>query len=101
MASSLVRAGSAPSPPTRIEANLAGDLRHLATARLESKKRTTPGFTLALFIKSAITYFPAEQYHRRQELNFCVRDGNRCDPLPMVTDKSLRGLSASQGRIDA
>ena len=43
---------------------------------------------LAGLVKSAITYFPAEQYHRLQELNFCVRDGNRCDPLHMVTDKS-------------
>ncbi|MDG2133058.1 MAG: hypothetical protein P8J88_06175, partial [Phycisphaerales bacterium] len=28
-------------------------------------------------VKSAITYFPAEQYHRQDELHFCVRDGNR------------------------
>ncbi len=39
-------------------------------------------------IKPAITYFPAEQYHWRQGLNFCVRDGNRCDPLSIFTDKS-------------
>ena len=36
---------------------------------------------------SATTYFPTVQYHRRQELNFCVRDGNRCFLPPMVTDK--------------
>ena len=41
---------------------------------------------------SATTYFPAVQYHRRQELNFCVRDGNRCFLPPVVTDKSNRGL---------
>ena len=41
---------------------------------------------------SATTYFPAVQYHRRQELNFCVRDGNRCFLPPVVTDKSSRGL---------
>ena len=48
-------------------------------------------------IKSAMTYFPAEQYHRQQGLHFCVRDGNRCFPLLMVTDKSGRGLSAATG----
>ena len=37
-----------------------------------------------------MTYFPAMQYHRRSGLNFCVRDGNRCDPRPMVTDKPER-----------
>ena len=35
-----------------------------------------------------MTYFPALQYHRRVKLNFCVRDGNRCDLDPIVTDKS-------------
>ena len=39
--------------------------------------------------KSAMTYFPAMQYHRRPGLNCCVRDGNRCGPRPMVTDKPL------------
>ena len=48
-------------------------------------------------VKSAITYFPAEQYHRLQGLNFCVRDGNRCDPLHMVTDKSEADLSVDAG----
>lgn len=52
---------------------------------------------LARPVKSAITYFPAEQYHRLQELNFCVRDGNRCDPLHMVTDKSEADLSVDAG----
>ena len=56
------------------------------------KKENPARGYLAGFIKSAITYFPAEQYHRRQRLNFCVRDGNRCDPLPMVTDKSSETL---------
>lgn len=37
--------------------------------------------------KSAMTYFPAVQYHRRLGLHCCVRDGNRCYPEPMVTDK--------------
>ena len=53
--------------------------------------------SLAGPIKSAMTYFPAEQYHRQQGLHFCVRDGNRCFPLLIVTDKSGRGLSAATG----
>ena len=40
-----------------------------------------------------MTYFPAGQYHRRLGLNCCVRDGNRCDPKPLVTDKSRPSLS--------
>ena len=64
-----------------------------------SKKENPARGYLAGFIKSAITYFPAEQYHRLQELNFCVRDGNRCDPLHMVTDKSERGFPAALGRV--
>jgi hypothetical protein len=63
------------------------------------QKRTTPGFHPGLIIKSAITYFPAWQYHRRQELNFCVRDGNRCILLPIVTDKSDVGLSPDAGFV--
>ena len=42
---------------------------------------------------SAITYFPAEQYHRQTGLHFCVRDGNRCFPRLVVTDKRTNGLS--------
>ena len=42
---------------------------------------------------SAITYFPAEQYHRQTGLHFCVRDGNRCFPRLVVTDKRTDGLS--------
>ena len=48
---------------------------------------------------SAITYFPAEQYHRQNELHFCVREGNRCFLVLMVTDKRLTGLSPSQAVI--
>ena len=47
-------------------------------------------------VKSAITYFPAEQYHRQDELHFCVRDGNRCFLVLMITDKRLDGLSPAQ-----
>ena len=47
-------------------------------------------------LKSAITYFPAEQYHRQAELHFCVRDGNRCFLNLMVTDKRTNGLSSSR-----
>ena len=67
--------------------------------RLAEKSRTPPGIHLAGFIKSATTYFPAVQYHRRQRLNFCVRDGNRCDPLSMITDKSLPSLPGRQGSV--
>ncbi len=34
-----------------------------------------------------MTYFPAVQYHRQRWLNCCVRDGNRCFPALMFTDK--------------
>ena len=64
--------------------------------RRKNKESLARGY-LARLIKSAITYFPAEQYHWRQWLNFCVRDGNRCDPLSMVTDKSSAALSGSRG----
>lgn len=60
-------------------------------------KRTPPGINPRVFIKSAITYFPAWQYHRRQGLNCCVRNGNRCGPLPLVTDNSDAGLSPDGG----
>ena len=48
-------------------------------------------------IKSAMTYFPAWQYHRRQGLHCCVRNGNRCFPLPMVTDKSIGRRQPTDG----
>lgn len=66
---------------------------------LAEKQQSPARVHLAGLVKSAITYFPAEQYHRLQGLNFCVRDGNRCDPLHKVTDKSSRGLSAAPGRV--
>ncbi len=34
-----------------------------------------------------MTYFPAGQYHRQSRLNCCVRDGNRCCPGLVITDK--------------
>jgi hypothetical protein len=36
-----------------------------------------------------MTYFPAGQYHRQRRLNCCVRDGNRCRPSLMFTDKPI------------
>ena len=48
---------------------------------------------------SAMTFFPAVQYHRRHGLNCCVRNGNRCDPGPMVTDKQRTGLLARSGGV--
>ena len=83
------RIASKPAP--RTAANRVGALR--------KNKEGLARVHLARPVKSAITYFPAEQYHRLQELNFCVRDGNRCDPLHMVTDKSRRGLPAAPGRV--
>ena len=50
-----------------------------------------------------MTYFPAMQYHRRSGLNFCVRDGNRCDPRPVVTDNPLAaplGPASSAKTVD-
>ena len=44
----------------------------------------------------ATTYFPAEQYHRPQGLDCCVRDGNRYDPLRVVTDKAQVGWWADR-----
>ena len=61
------------------------------------KTKRAPSGVLTGPVKSAITYFPAEQYHRLQRLNFCVRDGNRCDPLHMVTDKSYLAVSDQAG----
>ena len=63
-----------------------------------NQKRASPEFPPATPIKSAITYCPAEQYHWRQRLNVCVRDGNRCDPLSIVTDKSEDALPGVLGK---
>lgn len=51
-------------------------------------------------MKSAITYFPAEQYHRRVELHFCVREGNRCFLDSIVTDKTSRARKDSRSEED-
>lgn len=56
-----------------------------------------PRWNLGGLEESATTYFPAEQYHRRLRLNFCVRDGNRCDPQPMITDKARFPVSRERG----
>ena len=61
------------------------------------QKREPRQAYLAGLVKPAVTYFPAEQYHRRQGLNCCVRDGNRCFPLSMFTGKSFGGFSAAEG----
>ena len=55
--------------------------------------------SLGRVIKSAMTYFPAMQYHRRHELHCCVRDGNRCFLVPIVTDKSGGQLSPATGEL--
>lgn len=47
--------------------------------------------------KSAMTYFPAEQYHRQRKFHFCVRDGNRCFLSLVVTDKTVEALSGRRG----
>ncbi len=44
----------------------------------------------------AMTYFPSEKYHRRQRLNCCVRDGNRCFPLPIFTNKPANSHSCER-----
>ena len=63
----------------------------------QKQKREPRQAYLAGLVKPAVTYFPAEQYHRRQGLNCCVRDGNRCFPLSMFTGKSVGGFSAADG----
>ena len=35
-----------------------------------------------------------QYYHRLEVLNFCVRDGNRCDHFDMVAGRELAGLFA-------
>ena len=60
-------------------------------------KKGPPGGFPGGPIKSAITYFPAWQYHRQSGLNYCVRDGNRCLPTLLVTDKSGAGPSPHDG----
>ncbi len=60
---------------------------HKLPKRDKKTKRAPPGFPDGAQ-KSAMTYFPAEQYHRRRKFHFCVRDGNRCFLSPIVTDKS-------------
>ena len=64
-------------------------------------EKTPPRFPCGGVIKPASTYFPAKQYHRRVGLNFCVRDGNRCDPDSIDTDKAQRSLSAALNRSRA
>lgn len=51
-------------------------------------------------IKPATTYFRAMHYHRPQRLNYCVREGNRCDPLGVVTDNARGGRSSPPRTID-
>lgn len=62
-------------------------------------KKACPGLPEQAYTP-ATTYFPAEQYHRRPWLNYCVRDGNRCDPRSIVTDKAGGGLSTVTRRPD-
>src|SRR6056297_1957534 len=37
-------------------------------------------------------------YHRLRKLNFCVRDGNRCDLSDMVAGKTTGGIFRPTGR---
>ena len=70
-----------------------------AVGRGRTKTEVPARGYLAGTMKPAVTYFPAEQYHRRQGLNCCVRDGNRCFPLSVFTGNSVGGLSAADGLI--
>ena len=60
---------------------------------LQKRKDPTQSY-LSGVIKPATTYFRAMHYHRLQGLNYCDRDGNRCDSLDMVTDKERSTLSS-------
>lgn len=84
--------------PVRVRRRLPNAIDTSATERRRQKRKEPPWLSPRGPMKSAMTYFPAEQYHRRQGLNCCVRDGNRCDPLAIVTDKPQTRLSASLER---
>ena len=61
----------------------------LCVRAVGSQKRKDPAESyLSGVIKPATTYFRAMHYHRPQRLNYCDRDGNRCDPLGVVTDNA-------------
>lgn len=62
------------------------DLDGIGYCRENTKMKTAPQALPWRAEKLAITYFPAEQYHRHVGLNYCVRYGNRCDPNIMVTN---------------
>src|SRR5262245_2515105 len=75
--------------------------RAVAAAAAGKNERPLRGVPSGGVIKPATTYFPAMQYHRRLGLNFCVRDGNRCCPKSVVTDKGRCRwwAAAADGRL--
>lgn len=88
---------STPRPGRRRQSSRAADhAQEIEETPNTKKKRPRPGLP-GRGQASATTYFPAEQYHRRPWLNCCVRDGNRCLPGSMVTDKADRGDKAATG----
>lgn len=69
------------------------DNRDVVSNGRQKRKDPTQSY-LSGVIKPATTYFRAMHYHRLQGLNYCDRDGNRCDSLDMVTDKERSTLSS-------
>ena len=91
------RSGFWPEAPFQHRSRLNSSGRGTGTPA--TKTKVPARSYLAGTMKPAVTYFPAEQYHRRQGLNCCVRDGNRCFPLSVFTGNSVGGLSAADGLI--
>jgi len=63
------------------------------TNRARSKKKTLSLFWLRVLYKNRQYLLSRLQhYHRLKVLNYCVRDGNRCDHFDMVTGRTTSGL---------
>ena len=70
-----------------------------ATESLHETKKA-PMASHGGFLKSGDTYFRVGiHYHRLAKLNYCVRDGNRCDLCDIVTGRSLRGVETRSGQV--
>ncbi len=77
-----------PNPVALCQVALSGlEVDRGAMRNVQEQKQRTPRGLPRGVQALAMTYFPSEKYHRRQRLNCCVRDGNRCFPLPIFTNK--------------
>jgi hypothetical protein len=58
-----------------------------------NRHKKTPDLTTRGFLKNRQYLLSRLQhYHRLKVLNYCVRDGNRCDHFDIVTGKTSLGL---------